>query len=190
MLAEWKILCLRKNFSGCCDSGRSISEAKLHLERALYRPQFFPRPDTVTSWRPDWDVHVLKLFYRVRSSRSFTQFSHRRDQSPAFVRSAQSLHHDGVTELRVRAGTFERVGSGYSPARTVCQSHGVACAAALVKTETAARTVQGLTMTRGLLGSAGGGALWPLFNGIGGNSPRLVGAPFVHVGGGATQLGG
>ena len=124
MFDEWKVLHLdevesesilfcraleRQHFGGHCESVRTMGEAKLYLERALYTPQLLSRPDIiVVNWHPDCDTQVLEFVHWVR-----IQPQLRATPVIVFVKAHLSVaaqeraQHEGVTELMVRPDTFE-----------------------------------------------------------------------------------
>ena len=124
MFDQWKVLHLdevesesvlfcraleREHFAGHCESVRSIDEAKLYLDRALYRPQSLSRPDIiVVNWHPDCDATVLEFVHWVR-----IQPQLHATPVAVFIKAQLSFaaqeraQHAGVTELIVRPDSFE-----------------------------------------------------------------------------------
>lgn len=124
MFDHWKVLHLdevesesilfcralaHEQFAGHCESVRSIGEAKLYLERALYTPRSLSRPDIiVVNWHPDCDAHVLEFVHWVRIQPQL-------QATPVIVfikaqlsfAAQERAQHEGVTELIVRPDTFE-----------------------------------------------------------------------------------
>jgi CheY-like chemotaxis protein len=126
MFDQWKVLHLdevesesilfcraleHEHFAGHCESVRSIAEAKVYLERALYFPQLSARPDIIViNWHPDCDALVLEFVHWVRSQPQL-------HATPVIVfiqaqlpfAAQERAHHEGVTELIVRPDTFEEL---------------------------------------------------------------------------------
>lgn len=124
MFDEWKVLHLdevesesilfcraleQEHFAGHCESVRSIGDAKLYLERALYTPHLLSRPDIIViNWHPDCDAHVLEFVHWVRLQPQL-------HATPVIVfitaRSSfaaqEQAKHEGVTEMIIRPDTFE-----------------------------------------------------------------------------------
>jgi len=124
MFAQWKVLHVdavesegalfcraleHAHFAGRCESVRSFDEAKLNLDRTLYFPQLFSRPDIIViDGRPGCDTPVLEFVHWVRIQPQL-------HVTPAivFVKGEWSLaaqeraQQEGVTELIGWPDTFE-----------------------------------------------------------------------------------
>jgi CheY-like chemotaxis protein len=126
MFEDWKVLHVdeiesenilfcraltHEKFGGHCESVRSIDEAKIYVERGLYTPQSFSRPDIIViNWHPDCDAHVLEFVHWIRRQPQLLT-------TPVIVfitaglplAVRESAHQAGVTEMIVRPGTFEEL---------------------------------------------------------------------------------
>jgi CheY-like chemotaxis protein len=118
MFDQWKVLHLdeveaesfrfcralsHEHFAEHCESVRTIADAKLYLERALYTPQLLSRPDiVVVNWHPDCDAHVLELVHWIRAQPQFHTLP-----IIVFIQAQLSLNaqdraaQEGVTEMLV-----------------------------------------------------------------------------------------
>jgi hypothetical protein len=100
-----------EQFGGHCESVRSFDEAKAYLERGLYTPQSFSRPDIIViNWHPDCDAHVLKFVHWVSTQPQLHEtpvIVFIKAQLPFAVQ--EQAQHEGVTELIVRPESFEEL---------------------------------------------------------------------------------
>jgi CheY-like chemotaxis protein len=96
-------------FAGHCESVTSFAEGTAYLERSQFTPQNLSRPDIlIINWHPDCNLEVLDFVHWVRMQPQFREM-------PVIVFITSQLshvdreraQHEGVTELIVRADTFE-----------------------------------------------------------------------------------
>jgi hypothetical protein len=124
MFEEWKVLHIDKvhsesvlfcraltevQFAGHCESVTSLAEGTAYLERSLFTPQNLSRPDIlIINWHPDCNLEVLDFVHWVRMQPQLREMS-----VIVFITSQLSqaerdrAEFEGVTELIVRAKTFE-----------------------------------------------------------------------------------
>ena len=101
----------QEHFGGHCESVRSFEEAKAYLERGLYTPQSFSRPDIIAiNWHPDCDLHVLDFVHWVRQQPQLHDtpvvvFI----KAPLSFAAHERAQHEGVTELIVRPKSHEEL---------------------------------------------------------------------------------
>lgn len=126
MFDQWKVLHLDEveaesilfcralaleQFAGHCESVRSFDDAKLYLERGIYTPQAFSRPDIIViNWHPDCNAALLEFVHWVRTQPQLHEtpvIFFIRAQLP--LRAREWAQQAGVTELIVRPETFEEL---------------------------------------------------------------------------------
>ena len=124
MFEEWKVLHIDEvqsegvlfcraltelQFAGHCESVTSFAEGTAYLERSLLTPQNLSRPDIVViNWHPHLNLEVLDFVHWVRVQPQLREMA-----VIVFITSQLSqterdrAEFEGVTELIVRAKTFE-----------------------------------------------------------------------------------
>ena len=124
MFEEWKVLHIDEvqsesvlfcraltevQFAGHCESVTSFADGTAYLQRSQFTPQALSRPDIVViNWHPHFNLEVLDFVHWVRTQPQFREM-------PVIVFITAQLSQaerdraefEGVTELIVRANTFE-----------------------------------------------------------------------------------
>ena len=124
MFNQWKVLHLDRvesesilfcralahlQFAGHCESVQTFDQGKAYLERTLYTPQSFSRPDIiVVNCHPDCDGHVLEFVHWVRIQPQLhivpiVVFI----QAQLSFAAQERVQNEGVTDLIVRPGAYE-----------------------------------------------------------------------------------